>query len=453
MLKRIAEKMWGKFDNPDELKKFTLLGVIFWSIIGAYWALRPIKDSIFASIVGVDYQPKAKMLSLLIIVPLVLIYSKLIDKYPRHKVFYALSVIYGCLGLLFAWGLSHPEIGIPNTVEDPSRLIGWGWYVFVESIGSLMVALFWAITVDITPTESAKRGFPIIALSGQLGNLCGPLFLRADKLGFENSAPIVAIAALWMFVIGALMWVFMHVVPKELQQGFKGKDDTAKDKKEEPGFFEGLKLLVTKPYLLGLFLFIFIYEVVVTVFDFQLKSLAKAAYPLEKDMAAFLGEYAVTTGVLSFVCVLLGINSIQRKLGMKASLLLLPALVTVGVFVLRAHPVLNVVFWIMVVAKGVNYALNQPTIKQLYIPTSKDAKYKAQAWIEMFGGRSAKAGGSAINNLRGGFIAENGFASGSAMFLNLSSVISLALIGGWFFVVLFVAKTYTKAIKENKVVC
>ena len=39
---------------------------------------------------------------------------------------------------------------------------------------------------------------------------------------------------------------------------------------------------------MGIFLIITIYEVVITIIDFQLKSAAKSAYPTEKAMANLL---------------------------------------------------------------------------------------------------------------------------------------------------------------------
>ena len=51
----------------------------------------------------------------------------------------------------------------------------------------------------------------------------------------------------------------------------------------------------------------------------------------------------------------------------------------------------------MVGSKAVNYALNGPALKQLYIPTTPDVRFKAQAWIETFGSRSSKQDGSVFN--------------------------------------------------------
>ena len=71
----------------------------------------------------------------------------------------------------------------------------------------------------------------------------------------------------------------------------------------------------------------------------------------------------------------------------------------------------------------------------------------------MFGSRGSKAVGSIINNFRGKFISQFGFVGGAAWFITISSGISLGLVGIWFFVAVFVGKTFNKAIKEKKVVC
>ena len=454
MLKRIATALWGKFESTAELKKFGFLAAIFGFIIGTYWTLRPMKDSIFNAIVGMDYLPWAKMLSLVVIFPLVIAYSKLIDKYPRHKVFYILISIYACASLLFCVAFLNATLGLVNTVQSPWRLIGWAWYVFVESFGSLIVALFWAFTTDTTKPDSAKRGFPIIVLFGQVGNILGPLLLNARRLGFANSAPVVAICAGLMVFSGLLFWIFMWVTPKEELTGFEATDEKEVAKEGETGFLEGLKLLVSQGYLLGILMIITIYEVIVTILDYHFKSTVAATFTSEAAVSGYLAEYAWMTGIVSTLCVLLGINNIQRHLGMKASLFLLPLLVTGAVLIIKFNPeVLAVAFWIMVISKAVNYALNQPTLKQLYIPTSKNTKYKAQAWIEMFGSRGSKGIGSVVNTFRAVFKMKYGMLEGVVRFLTLSSLISLVGIGFWLFIALYVAKTYNNAIKEKRIVC
>ena len=444
MLKRIATALWGKFESWEELRKFLLMAFTFGLIIGVYWALRPIKDSIFDAIVGGHLLWKAKLLSVCIIAPLVIVYSKLIDTFPRQKVFYGLLSIYTVLTSLFAYAFMHPTMGLANTVADPDRYIGWLWYVFVESFGSLIVALFWVIATDITMPESAKRGFPIIALFGQLGNIFGPFLLNVKRLGLVNSAPIVAVCAVLMFLTILLMWYFWKSTPKKLLMGYHETDP--KEQLHEPGFMEGLKLLFSNAYLLGIFFIVSVYEVIVTVIDFHFKQTTFAAFGTEGEKSSYLSDYATMVGVIATVCIVLGINNIQRYLGMRASLILLPLLIGLAVGMITFNPTsLSLAFWIMALSKAVNYALNQPTLKQLYIPTTKEARYKTQGWIEMFGSRSAKALASTANGLRG--------VLGKEVFLFATCVASLGLIGVWIAVAISVSKTYNRAIDRSEVVC
>ena len=121
-------KAWFGDFQREELKKFLKLGGIFALVIGVYWTLRPLKDSIFSSIVGVTYQPMAKLVSLIVLFPLVIIYSKLVDKFSREKLFYVIGtpIIIGVIifGLLFY----HPTIGLANTTVDT---IAYCWLAMV----------------------------------------------------------------------------------------------------------------------------------------------------------------------------------------------------------------------------------------------------------------------------------------------------------------------------------
>lgn len=398
-----------------------------------------------------DYIPDAKLLSVLIIIPTVILYAKLVDWLPRHRVFYVLTGFYGITGLILAALLQHPTIGLANQIPDATRLIGWVWYVYVESFGSLLPALFWAFAADISTEESAKRGFPLVYIFAQFGNIFGPLFLNARRLGFATSAPIVGIIGILILCISLLVWLFMRSIPPSQMIGYEEKIHIHEEKKT--GFLEGLRLLMTQNYLLGIFLIISIYQVIMTIIDYQLQTMAKAAYPLECDNAAFLTNIAVATGIVAFLAVFLGINTIQRRFGMTPSLITMPVLVAGTVALLWYSPTLGMVSVLFVLGRGINYALNQPTIKQLYVPTTKDAHYKAQAWIEMFGSRGSKGTGSFINKMRRPLIKAFGADLGIAQFIMYSSLISFGLIGAWLFIAVFVAKQYNSAIKEKKVVC
>lgn len=447
MLRTLFVKLLGEFRDKEEIKKYALLGIIFGVLIAAYWGLRPLKDGIFSGIVGVDYSPYAKMLSLITVLILVSIYGKLIDLLPRDKVFYLVTSIYAIAAIIFAVVLSDPTYGIPNTIESPTRIVGWLWYIFVESIGTIMVPLFWAFTADVSTTDSAKRGFPLIMLCAQFGNIVGPWFLRATRLGFKNSAPVIAIAGILIFTVGILVWVFMRITPKSEFHA------VAQDKKKKPGFLSGLKLLLTNGYLLGIFTFLLAFEAITTIVDFYFKLKVKTQFPEELIRSDYLATFAVITGLLSFFSLLFGISNIQRKLGIRISLITLPILMAIGVIVWCSNPTLLVAGLVVVVFKGFNYAINQPSIKQLYLPTSEDTRCKAQAWIEVFGNRGAKVVGSNVNALKLPLSNFFGATTGLSIYLTIAAAASFGLLGLWVIVAFFVSARYNKAIEEETLVC
>lgn len=137
---------------------------------------------------------------------------------------------------------------------------------------------------------------------------------------------------------------------------------------------------------------------------------------------------------------------------MKTSLLMLPVLVCFAMLCIWLNVGnITVMLIIMVLAKAVNYSLNQPTMKQLYIPTSREARYKSQGWIEMFGSRSSKGLGAGIATTRTTpWMVALG---GDFFYLTVAFVMTLGLVGFWMFIAIYVAGAYNKAIKEDKVVC
>ncbi len=469
MLLRILQSWWGNF-SKEELKKFSFLSLVFGLIIGVYWLLRPLKDVIFMNVVGENYIPTAKILSLVVVFPLVMIYSKLVDMFPRQRMFYALCTIYGLLAVAFAFLIYHPTAGLSNTVASHYRFWGWAWYVYVESFGSLIVALFWAFVADTTTPESGARGYPVIAFGGQLGNIVGPLFLgyavsafTSVEMGPEGelprtaaqSAPVlagmIAFAAAAIFLIMVLIRLFMVIVPKDQLVGYQAKE-TEQQKHDEPGFFEGFKLILSSPYLLGIFAIITAYEVIITVLDFNFKTLVKMNFPDPHSATIYLSQFGTWVGIVSMLSIMLGINKIQRALGLGASLALLPILIAIAVLTFKAYPIISVLFWIMVLSKAINYALTQPSMKQLYIPTTTQAKYKSQAFIEMYGSRGSKAMGSGVNLLRKPLIDGYGSIAGLNLFIAICTYVSLGIIGFWFFIALYLGRTYKKAVDHNKLV-
>jgi ATP:ADP antiporter, AAA family len=454
MFPRLLRALWGDLSR-SEIKKFGVLSAILMFILGDYWLLRSLKDAIFADFVGFEWQPVAKIMSLIAIIFIVLGYSKLVDLLEKDKLFYLLCPIYGILFFMLSYFSAYPSVAslsetsifYPFISWIPGKIIGWASYIIIESLGSLLVVLFWSFVASTTSTESAKKGYGMVLFVAQIGTISGPFFV-AEYVETIGAPSFLAIGALLILFVPILIKLYTTYIPEEeFEQkglGFKQKPKT--------GFWEGLKLLTSRPYVAGIFVIATFYEIVGIVLEFQMKIIAATQVYVTRDaLAAFNGWYGIGVNTLTFFFALLGTSFFLRKFGLRFCLLSFPIIigcVVCSVFFTRFlgvtdYSLMWILFAAMIIVKGLNYALNNPTKEVTYIPTSKDVKFKAKGWIDMFGARGMKGVGAGINTFFRG--------SMSALFL-YGNIISLGIVGIWIIIAGFMGRAFDKLQQEDEIV-
>lgn len=455
----ICRFIFGNFER-EEFKKFFRMGLIFALIIGVYWTLRPLKDAIFIQLVDRLQLPYAKTASVLALLPLVMFYTKLLEKTSREKMLMILPTFYGISVLCFSTLIGMAQAPAEEIAARPfllltsTRALGYLWYLFVESFGSLVVALFWAFAADTTEPTSAKRGFPLVVAVGQMGGIIFPYTIGGLPHRLKLSTDTLSMICLGLFIllIIPLVRYFLRVTPKNLLSSFHGKNEKKEEKKQEPGFLEGLKLMLQHRYLIGIFAANFIYETIVTIFDFNFKIAAGAQYS-GVALSHYLSLYGSSVNIVSLMCLLLGISNVTRFLGVGVALAAMPVIVGTALFGFLTLDSLSFLFALMVGSKAINYALNGPALKQLYIPTTPDVRFKAQAWIETFGSRASKEAGSLFNMLLSPLQSAFGKLAGRHYYLLFSGCIGFPLLALWLIVAIYLGNTFRKAIDSKKVVC
>ncbi len=465
MVARIVRYFYPDIKD-NELRKFVLLAFTFFLIIGTYWLLRLLKYTIFLKVAfpeslgwlphqGRLFQPTAKFWSPLVVLAAVLIYSKLIDIFKKHQLFYIICSFYALIFAGIAAVLFYKDMyGISCVGCGPLAITGWLSYFAIESFGSLVPALFWSFTNSISDSTSAKHGFPLIIALAQMGAIVGSSALFfSDRIG-----------ALWPILLGASLLVaavipmiryFMATIPAHELVGYKAAAQTEKRKE---GFFEGFisgfTLLVSRPYLLGILIVSTFYEAVSQIIEYQMQSLASMSptYSGELAFAKFMASYGVSINVVSFLIALLGTSYIIKRFGLRLSLLIYPVSFAITLAGLISYfyfgsptpaTLLWATFGAMVLIKAMAYALNNPTKEMMYIPTSKDAKFKSKGWIDTFGSRFAKSGGAQVTNA---------FKHSLDDLMLYGTLFGFGLIGVWFLAALYVGRKNNQLIKHNAVV-
>ena len=169
------------------------------------------------------------------------------------------------------------------------------------------------------------------------------------------------------------------------------------------GSFEGLSMVLRHNYTIFIFGVSCGYEVVVTILDYQFKVLGAASVAesassseRENEFALLLGHFGQLTNIFSFLVSLFGFSFLVNRMGVRTSLMIFPVLLFGGVIVTNLLSSLWVLFVVVSIIKALIFSLHDPVKELLYIPTSEAIKFKAKAWIDVFGARSSKALGSFI---------------------------------------------------------
>jgi AAA family ATP:ADP antiporter len=414
---QIYHKLYGNDLPVSEMLRTLCLAMTLFFMIGGYWLLRSLKDPVLTALCGVSVIPKAKMLSVFVVLGVVSIYNKFLDsEIPRHHLFYLFGTFYSALFFAISIMLMHPSIGLPNAQPDPWRALGWVSYCSIESFGSVMVSLFWSFANSNFSLETAKASYGVMVATAQVGSILGPTFVHhyAATVGV---ARCYMVGAFCMLLLQGCMYGYIFVYGAQERNA-----TTTTKKKAKAGILEGLQLFWDHNYVKGIFAISCLFMVEVTIVDFTMKVLAQeyfsSLHPCQPGMSCydldgtdhgmsedataafttFMGLFGQATNTLSFLLSLLGTSAVIRYLGLRLTLLLFPTLCLAVIIMVRLKPTLYVVFSAMMLLKANSYALNNPTKEMLYQPTSSAVRYKAKSWIDIFGARGSKALGSLVTN-------------------------------------------------------
>jgi AAA family ATP:ADP antiporter len=104
----------------------------------------------------------------------------------------------------------------------------------------------------------------------------------------------------------------------------------------------------------------------------------------EAYIGAFYANYYGWINLVSFLIQGFLVSRIFKRIGVRASLFVLPALSLATFLSILAYPVLGVVRVLKIGENSANYSLQNTVRQALLLPTSREAKYKANAAIDTF---------------------------------------------------------------------
>ncbi len=271
-LRETLGKLWSI--KPEFRLKVFCLSTTFFFMMACQAIWRTLKTSIFSKMVGASYTPDAKLFTLLLLFPLIIIYSYLVDRLRRHQLLYCFTLFHAVGGLIFAGIMAHPIYGIANTSQSPSRLIGWLFYLFMESFSAFLSATFWAFANSVNKPNDARNFYGFFVSGSKLGGIlaASTLYFSVSYTTLADSTLLPAyllIGSLMLFCAAASIYVLMKYVPGYIMHGYEAVYKA--EKKREPkqiGIWntlkksmEGLFIILKNPYVMGIFFLVLFYRI------------------------------------------------------------------------------------------------------------------------------------------------------------------------------------------------
>jgi len=383
--------------HRGELPLALLMFSYFFLAITTFWILKPIKKSLFIEHYdahGIDLvgwhlsaaqgELIAKVLNMVVAGCAMVAFTWLSRRLVREKLSYAFSAFFAVGFVVYAALLGSPT---DTTV--------WTFYLYGDLYSTVMVATFFAFLNDSVTPSAARRLYGLIVLGGVAGGVFGTSVVAT---WIEKLTPRLA-----MFIslgITAVIVVIASAAGRYARRGaseaVRGSGEESADDSPPSGrssssvALEGARLVLRSRYLLAIATILAVYEIVSTMLDFQFTSTV-AHYLNGPAIGKQFSTVYTITNATSLVVQLFATAFVMSRFRLTVALLVTPLAIlgASGAFV--ALPLLWPGSMLNTVDNALNYSINQSAKEALYTPATRDEKYKAKAFIDMFVQRSAKA--------------------------------------------------------------
>ncbi|MBZ0264624.1 hypothetical protein K8I28_08135 [bacterium] len=427
----------------EEIPFALLMFSYFFLVITSFWILKPIKKILFIQFYdtsgfdlfgtllrGSQAELLAKVLNMVVAFLAVIVFTWLSRKYVRQQLTFIFTGFFCVSYLVFGTLLPNPNDGVV-----------WSFYLFGDLFSTLMVATFFTFMNDSVSAGDAKRLYGLVGLGGVLGGVFGASFVRLwiDQVSHQGWLIIclgigLAIAVI-AFAAGKI------VEKRQIVQSAIPTNNTNLVRSGNPAF-EGAKLVFKSRYLLSIVAIVGLYEILSQVLDFQFTSTIEHFLDGDEIGHHFATVYSITNW-FSFLVQLFLTSFIMTRFSLTAALFMLPAAILLSSAGFMIMPVLWAGSILNIADNGFSYSINQSAKETLYVPTSRDEKYKAKAFIDMFVQRFAKAIAVGVSLLITTIFSD--FSS-----IRWLSLFTVAVVVLWMYAVLYAGRKFKEITKSQE---
>lgn len=366
--------------HSGEGAKALLLALNIFLILSAYYIIKPVREALILTMgeKGAEFKAYASSGQAILLFGAVPLYGMLASLLPRKKLINSVTIFFsGCLVLFY----------ILAQVKVPLAIV---FYLWVGVFNLMVPAQFWALANDLYTPGEGKRLFVIVAFGASLGAVLGGIITRflivpigVFQLMLLSSGLLLLSLAITNYVIS---------IKKVHSTALNNTRITEEPLKKGNAF----GLVFNNKYLLMIAMLMLILNWVNTNGEYILgrtiklfaENAVSSGTVVEMTVRQYIGKfYADFFTIVNIVCLLMQlfiVSRILKYLGVPIAILILPLIALGGYFFMAFFPILSIVRWVKTAENSTDYSLQNTVRHILFLPTTREQKYKAKLAIDTF---------------------------------------------------------------------
>jgi ATP:ADP antiporter, AAA family len=348
-----------------------MLANIFLLLV-CYSVIKTVREPLILLGGGAEVRSYAAAGQALLLMGFVPLYSYVASNVGRMTLIVGVTLFFvGCIELFAA------------AVAARVPFVGVAFFIWVGIFNISLVAQFWSFANDIYRREAGDRLFPIIMIGMTAGAPLGSFV--AARLFKAGLAP-QTILQLSAVLLTASVLVYLLVNRRAARRTTAPSAPLDGD--------GGFALVLANPYLRLVAVLVILLNVVNTTGEYvvarlltaHVAELAQANPGLDRlaYIGAFSGEYQFWVNVTALLLQAFVTSRLVKYRGLQGALLALPLIALGGYALIAAGVGFSVVRWIKTAENATDYSVMNTARQLLWLPTSRDEKYKAKQAIDTF---------------------------------------------------------------------
>lgn len=377
------EKLLNLFSHvkPGEGKSCLILSLNACFIMACFYMLKVVREPLILTQGGAELKSYATALQAGLLIFIVPAFSAYYHKHARElsRTFFINRLLIFFIANLMAFALCMLA-GINIAIA---------FYVWLGIFNVMLLAQFWAFVADTYNVRSGQRLFVIIAVGAALGSLLGAMMTGIF-------IPTIGIAGI--LILAAFMLLMILLLSN---QAVRWVPDSAKNQIEEStpnsrnAWLEGFNVVFSNQYLIYIAMFVVVLNFVNSTGEYILATFvveytqeiiasAQSSLSLEVLQGQFYSLYNTWITSLSFFIQLFVVSRLFKWIGVRGSILILPAIMIVSYGIIFFIPVFTIVKFAMISEKSANYSVQNTAQQVLFLPVPRKLKYIGKMTIDTF---------------------------------------------------------------------